>query len=110
MPDHMPLQEAWAILGRDAGALLASVAGLRREDRPAALRGLAEEARRLARGLLAQHHPDRGGDPAAFRRVQVALDSVVHHTDEFERRAAEAARRAEGAAERRPVFIDVRKR
>jgi len=107
--EFLPLQEAWKVLGRDAGSLLASVAALPRQERAAALEALVDDGRKLARGLLVRHHPDRGGDPAEFRRVQLALDSVVHHTGEFRKKAEEASRKAEERAARRTVFIDVKK-
>lgn len=36
------------------------------------------EIKRAYRALARQHHPDFGGDPAAFRRVQAAFEILEH--------------------------------
>jgi hypothetical protein len=105
----MPLHEAWSILGKDAKIIMIEVANLPRDKRAAALLIFVDEAKRLAKSLMAKHHPDRGGDGSEFRRVQDALSAIVHHTDEFIKRIADISQKAEEMSARRPVFIDVKR-
>jgi hypothetical protein len=107
---HMALQKAWATLGRDAHFMMSEVAKLPRSERVDTLRGFANDARKLAKELSAKNHPDVGGDPEKFRSIQSALASIEYHTQEFERKYAENARKAEERLRRRPVFIDVVKK
>ena len=37
-----------------------------------------DEIKKAYRKLVMQHHPDRGGDPAAFRKVQGAYEILEH--------------------------------
>ena len=106
---YLPLHEAWTILGKNANGILASVSRLKREERPRALQTLVEEARKITKMLLAKNHPDRGGNHEIFCRIQLAFDSIVFHTKEFENKAIEFARRVEEINARRPIFIEVKK-
>jgi len=60
--------------------------------------GPAQAARRGRREFVRRHHPDRGGDPEAFRRGLAAWDAAVgsahKSADERVDRAAAAARAA----------------
>lgn len=106
-PGRVPLDQAWRELGRDLAAITSEVSKLPRDARVAALRGLAAEAKKLAKALMARHHPDRGGDPARFMAVQAALESVEAHTEDYARKAEERAREAEERAAKRGPFIKI---
>lgn len=107
MSEIIPLDKAWRLLGRDPAAVAARVAALPRERRVGALREAVEEAKKLARALMAKHHPDRGGDPSKFRLAKAALESIEHHTDEYARKSEERAKQAEERAARRGPVIKV---
>ncbi len=98
----IPAQNAWLILGKDPEAVFAAIP---RAERAAAAAEDLVEARKLAKALMALHHPDRGGDPEKFRMVGRALASIEEHVDGFSRALAEAERAAGLREEKRPVFI-----
>ena len=104
----MTLSEAWALLGRDSGRIIATLAGVPREQRVAAAEKVLEKARRMAAKASAPHHPDVGGDPAKFKRVWDALKVIEEHTAEFKSRMAEVQRKIEERAEKGP-FIEIKK-
>lgn len=66
--------------------------------------GPGQAARRGRREFVRRHHPDRGGDPAAFRRGLAAWDAAVvsavvsadNPTGSGTQTVAEAAARAAG--------------
>jgi hypothetical protein len=96
----MTLGEAWAILGRDPGMVIAS---LKKPQGFAARLKAAEKAftiaQRLARDLMAKNHPDKNpGDQTAvirFRQVGQALESIEYHTKEFRRKVEEIQKRGD---------------
>ena len=101
----LSLPEAWLVLGRDPKRVADAIRGSR--DRVEAAQAELEEARKIARGLLALHHPDRNqGSPKAaerFRLVQEAIEVVEKATEEL--RATGGMRRVK----ERDVFIEVDK-
>lgn len=104
----MDLNAAWKLLGKSLPAILAEAKELRRDQRIPFLDERFVEAKKAAKGLMAKHHPDRGGDPSEFKRVQEALRVVEEHTEGFRKKFAEAqAKREAENAEKRSVFIAV---
>src|SRR5512135_3172187 len=95
---------AWTTLGFDAREVISKLARLPRSERVEAARQELEMARKSAKRLLAAHHPDRGGDPQKFNRVQEALQALELHTDEFAKRMAEADKENEEKAAKRPFI------
>ena len=70
-----------------------------------------EEVRAALSRLLLQHHPDRGGDPAAFQLVVRARDLLANPTDPGARRAYDERLRrwrVRGAAAGPPSVVDAR--
>lgn len=54
-----------------------------KDESPHSILGVALDAtwdaiKRAYRALARQHHPDLGGDPAQFRRVQAAFEILEH--------------------------------
>lgn len=101
----MGAAEAWAVLGKDPAAVFARLAALPRSSRAAAAEQDLAEARKLAKTMMAAHHPDRGGDPEKFRRVNDALASIEAHTADFIKRITEAEQGDGTPQKRRSVFI-----
>lgn len=101
----MAARDAWLVLGKDPEAVFRRLAGLPRGERVSAARADLAEARKLAKALMAAHHPDRGGDADKFRMVNSAMISIESHTEDFARKVREADEEAERRQERRPVFI-----
>ena len=95
---------AWTTLGFDAQEVLTRLSRLPRSQRVEAARNACEEARKSAKRLLSAHHPDRGGDPEKFKRVQQALQALEQHTEEFARRMAETDKEDEEKAAKRPFI------
>lgn len=79
----MDLVEAWGVFGRQLTDILAEAKGRPREERVPFVEGLLEEAKRVKKALQGAHHPDRGGDPAMFKRVADAYDAIERGTAEF---------------------------
>ncbi len=100
-------QEAWTVLGFRAEEVFSRLQKLDRSLRVAAAKEDLEMARKAARKLLALHHPDTGGDPARFKRVNEAVQTLEKHVEDFETRMKEVDKRAEERLESRPVFIKV---
>lgn len=104
----MDVFTAWRVLGRDFGVIAAEAKAKRRSERLAFLEGLLEEAKRAQKHLLAKHHPDRGGDPSAFKRVAEAFQVIERETEKFRASfAASEARREAERAEKQSVRIEV---
>jgi hypothetical protein len=97
---------AWTTLGFDAQEIISKLSRLPRSQRVDAARQELETARKSAKRLLAAHHPDRGGDPKKFKRVQQALQALEEHTEEFARRMAATDKEDEEKAAKRP-FIKI---
>lgn len=79
----MDLAEAWNVFGRQLPDILAEAKGRPREERVPFVEGLLEEAKRVKKALQFAHHPDRGGDPAMFKKVADAYEAIERGTAEF---------------------------
>ncbi len=95
---------AWTTLGFDAQAVLTKLAKTPRSQRVAAARQELEAARKSAKRLLASHHPDTGGDPEKFRRIQEALQALEEHTNIFAQKMIEVEQAEEEKASKRPFI------
>lgn len=104
----MELAEAWKLFGRNLGDIVAAASRLPRPRRAAYLEECLEAARKDVKKLQRDHHPDRGGDPAKFKAVAVAIALIEKNTKEFRERmeTAEVVREAE-RVKKRSVFIKV---
>ena len=107
--NFMPVHEAWAVLGKDANLIMEKVSSIPRKNRPEALASLVKSAKRIAKNLMMEYHPDRGGDSEKFRKVQLAISSIIHHTDEFMEMSTKLVKISEEVSSRRSVLIDVKK-
>lgn len=97
MNDVIDLVRAWDVLGRNFEDVAASIkkAPTLIEKVEAVDRALVD-ARKLAKQLMAQYHPDKlKGDAQVFIRVQCALKSIEHHTEKFKIQVQEILLRAE---------------
>ena len=77
----MNIEDAFSILGLDLAAFsveMGSPSLSYKRDVIKAYLMLAAKHRKL---LLAQHHPDKDGDPAAFRKVNEAYDFIQKESD-----------------------------
>ena len=104
----MDLYEAWRLFGRDLSSILADAKARKRQDRIPFLEGLLEEARKTRTALQVKHHPDKGGDPAQFKRVTEAFNVIERGTEDFRSKFQSAEEKREADREsKRSVFIDV---
>jgi len=103
------IHEAWRRLGKDANLIMTEVSKLPRAERSSALEKLASEAKRLARPLLAKHHPDIGGNASEFRNIQDSVTAITNHTNKFKEELSEINRRSLEINSRRPVTINISK-
>lgn len=92
MSDILPIYEAWRILGKDAGQIINFMmryASL--EERIQAADEILVRARKIARKLSAQYHPDvnpnNTGDK--FIEIQSAIKSIEYHTEQFKIKASQ---------------------
>lgn len=84
----MGVAEAWKALGEDPEELIGEIRSCPDvQSRIAAAEAALARAERVARALMAAHHPDRNqGDSKAsqrFHRIKMAIDSIRFHTAEF---------------------------
>lgn len=104
----MDLCEAWRLFGRDLPSIVADARARKRDQRMPFLDGLLEEAKKTRKALLAKHHPDRGGDPSQFKRVEDAFQAIEKGTEEARQGFREAEeKRVADRESKRSVFIDV---
>lgn len=104
----MDLCEAWRLFGRDLPSILADAKARKRQDRVPFLESLLEEAKKTRKVLLGKYHPDRGGDPSQFKRVEEAFQAIEKGTEEFRAKFREAEEKREADREsKRSVFIDI---
>lgn len=104
----MDVWTAWRVFGRDFGTIAAEAKAKRRSERLSYLEGLLEEAKRAQKSLLAKHHPDKGGDPATFRRIAEAYQVIERETEQFRASfASSEARREAERAEKQSVRIEI---
>lgn len=102
----MTVGEAWACLGRDPGDVFRRIASHPTLDgRLQEAERALEEARKLARAMMAANHPDRGGDTAMFLKAQGALKAIEQSTESFRDTVARKKAEAELRAERKGTFI-----
>lgn len=106
--NFMPVHEAWAVLGKDVSPMMKKMSSIPKKNRPDAMIVLVKKAKQIAKTLMAEHHPDKGGDPEKFQRVQFAITSIIHHTDEFLKINTKLVKVVEGVPSRRAVLIDVK--
>lgn len=104
----MTLAEAWRELGFDPDGIASTISRQPRSRRVEAAEKLAEAGRKAAKKLFFVNHPDRGGDPARFKRIQEAVKVIEAKTAEFRETVAELERRAAERAEKGP-FIEIKK-
>lgn len=102
----MNVASAWAVLGRDWAAIVKDMAD--QPDTPSKVTRAEEllaEAKKLARKLMAEHHPDRNpDDPDAtirFQAASAALATIEADTAQLRSRYQEMQRRAEQLAKKR---------
>jgi hypothetical protein len=108
----MSLGKAWTILGRDPEKVMATLKAVQgMEARSEAAEKAYMRAQKIARGLLAQCHPDRNqGDSAAhakFLQIQAALDTIKYYTEELKEKILEARKKEENLPD---GFIMIRKK
>jgi hypothetical protein len=84
--NRMPIDIAWTTLGFDYTEVRSDLVNTPKGDRVEAVKNKLDEAKKMARQLLALHHPDKGGDPKKFRRVSEAIQSIEATTEEFTRK------------------------
>lgn len=84
----MNVASAWAALGKDWESIVKDLTVLPNSaSRVQAVETLLLEAKKLAKRLMALHHPDKNpGDPEATRRfqhVKTALETIESNTETF---------------------------
>jgi len=101
----MPAFEAWKILGKDAGRIILSVAEIPLKSRAEALKNILEDARKTAKKMMVESHPDRsGGNPDQFKKIGEAIRALEFYTAEFEKSVELRIRQLEEAADKRVVI------
>ena len=88
----MPLNEAWSMLGKNPVQIYAYLSTFTNlQERIEAIDRLLEQAKKTARMLLAQFHPDKNPDNIAalekFKNINQAIGSIEFHTEEFKKKA-----------------------
>ena len=79
----MTLYEALDTLGLDPTSYFAALRASDRHTRMKLAQDILERAKKTSRILLAQHHPDKGGDPAKFRSIGMAYGLLEKDTNAF---------------------------
>ena len=100
----MPINEAWIALGFDFQNIITKLAQTPLNQRVEAANQELEDARKAARKLLIAHHPDQGGDPEKFKRVNSALQAIEAHTAAFAKKMAERNDKDEEDASKQPFI------
>ena len=105
----MNISDAWTALGWSWDDITKSLSEIRgTENRIAKAESLCAEAKKVARKLLAAHHPDTNpGDAGAARRfqhVKAAIDTIEKNTEAF-KLAFEASKEK---AQKRDVLIFIK--
>ena len=90
----MDLTEAWTTLGKDIKEVfepLSKLNGL--SEKIKYISSQFEIAKRLAKNLMALHHPDRNPNDIdaanRFRRIQLALEIIENETNQFINKATQ---------------------
>jgi hypothetical protein len=99
----MNMANAWAVLGKDWDSIVRDLSSLPDSaSRIQEAEKLLADARKLAKKLMAVHHPDKNpGDLEAakrFQRVQEALEVVESSTESFKNSYEAMKARAEQRA------------
>jgi hypothetical protein len=81
--NYLPVNQAWKLLGKQFPEIYESIKKL-----PLARRGeealiRLTEAKQIGRKLLAQNHPDVGGNIHKFQSIQDAIASIEFYTHDF---------------------------
>jgi hypothetical protein len=79
----MNLASAMSNLGLDSRSYLLTLSKSARPARIAAARIMMVEAKKAARTLMANHHPDKGGSHETFVKINASLDYLVRETETF---------------------------
>jgi hypothetical protein len=103
----MDAQEAWRVLGKDPAVIFGRLASLPRSSRVAAARQDLEDAKKVAKSLMKDLHPDKGNDGKLFVRVNEAIMSIEAHVEDFAKKVEEAELREAERMEKRDVFIKI---
>ena len=101
---HMTIGIAWTVLGFDFKDVITRLIQTPKSKRVEAAHKELEEAKKTAKQLLALHHPDRGGDPEKFKRVNEAIQSIEAHTAEFSKKMIEVLISDEDRASKSPFI------
>lgn len=109
MKPAMSAVEAWKILGKEPQKIFARLASIPKINRQSAVTEDIIEARKLAKALMAIHHPDIGGDPKVFRRVNDAIMSLEICTEDYIQKLLKSQEKEEIKNMNRPVFIKLDK-
>jgi hypothetical protein len=99
----MNMANAWAVLGKDWDAIVRDLSLLPDSaSRVQEAERLLADARKLAKKLMAVHHPDKNpGDSEAaerFQRVRGALETIESNTESFKNSYGAMKARAEQRA------------
>lgn len=89
----MTVSEAWSALGEDPDEIFNSIKSYSNTDaKVLAAEAALVRAERLAKVLMAAHHPDKNpGDMSAekrFKRVASAIESIRFNTKEMKEKAS----------------------
>jgi hypothetical protein len=103
------IYEAWKILGKDAKQIIRIAMNYPSlDERIKVIDEILVRARKIAKKLSAQHHPDvNPNDPDAerkFKDVQLALKSIEYHTNQFKINAAQVKLETENKRSSRTVI------
>ena len=84
----MPLKVAWKILGRDLAEIMNDLFKIKDpKARAKALVALLENAKKIGKSLMAEHHPDKKPDDVTtasrFKEVNEAVACVEWHTNDI---------------------------
>jgi DnaJ-class molecular chaperone len=79
----MHLHEAWEILGRDVREVVSEIKSSQRSSHLQKVEEAFQDGKKRARILMAKHHPDVGGDPEKFKKINEAISTLEKHTIDF---------------------------
>lgn len=91
MSDVLPVDEAWIILGKNPKSIINSIMAHPLSDRVRIIDEVLDQAKKIAKRLLAQNHPDVNNNSCEserkFKAIQLAIRSIEHHTEQFKEKA-----------------------
>jgi hypothetical protein len=83
----MPIEEAWSTLGVDYQKICYILSSIPKSKRGEAAYLEFEKAKKIARGIMVNNHPDKNPDDREaenrFKSAANALASIEIHTNEF---------------------------